>query len=143
MKSNGLGPVRTAVGPGKLFRDYRFRTGLSQQKVAERTGITPGHFSRIESGERLPSREMIFALGGALALDPYQTDRLLLAYGYAPVTPLLDDFCQALLHCEDMEAVQDALAMVTQATSRLLDCEVIRLTLDGTALRRSVTIGEG
>lgn len=53
-----------------LLRQFRYRTGLKQEAMAEEIGVSQGYYSRLESGQLLPSaavHERIIALFG----NPY------------------------------------------------------------------------
>jgi len=42
---------------GGLCRGYRFALGVKQKEVAERAGVDPSYYSRIERGKQEPGRE--------------------------------------------------------------------------------------
>ena len=69
---------------GRLLRAYRRREGLSQTALATRAQLGNSHVSRLESGDRQPSRDTVLALAQALRLNDQQYDRLLVAAGLAP-----------------------------------------------------------
>ena len=59
-----------------LLRRYRVAAGLSQEALAERAGLSPQAVGAIERGERrVPRRETVAALAGALALNAEQVWR--------------------------------------------------------------------
>ncbi|MCL6557997.1 MAG: helix-turn-helix domain-containing protein [Firmicutes bacterium] len=55
-----------ALKLGRAVATLRERIGLSQKELAQRAGITPSHLSRIESGDRMPGKEIIARLAEAL-----------------------------------------------------------------------------
>lgn len=60
---------------------------MSQSELARRTGVDHTFISRLESGNRLPTRKIVVRLARELAGDDSEmTMRLLAAAGYAPVT---------------------------------------------------------
>lgn len=63
---------------GLRIKRYRMDKGLSQEKLAEALIITPGHLSRVETGKRYPSLEMIISIANALGVsaDDLLTDSL-------------------------------------------------------------------
>jgi predicted ATPase/DNA-binding XRE family transcriptional regulator len=65
---------------GRLLRELRERAGLSQEELAERSGLSPRGVSGLERGERRrPYPHTIRALADALGLDGAQRDRLMAA----------------------------------------------------------------
>jgi transcriptional regulator with XRE-family HTH domain len=69
-----------------LLRRYRERAGFSQARLAQLSGLDHSYLSRLESGRRMPTREVVLRLAEALALGSEETDRLLVAAGFAPVS---------------------------------------------------------
>jgi len=52
---------------GPTLRRLRFERGLSQEALAERVGMAShAHLSRLESGHKQPTVEMLFRLADAL-----------------------------------------------------------------------------
>ena len=48
----------------KIFIDYRKRTGLTQEEIANAFGISQGTVSLIENGERTPNSTIILKILG-------------------------------------------------------------------------------
>jgi transcriptional regulator with XRE-family HTH domain len=61
------GDVRRALG--KNLRQAREREGLTQEAVAERSGVHPTEVSRIESGKRDPRIATVEALAEAVGVS--------------------------------------------------------------------------
>lgn len=61
------GDVRRALG--KNLRRARERAGLTQEAVAERSGVHPTEVSRIESGKRDPRISTVEALAEAVGVS--------------------------------------------------------------------------
>jgi transcriptional regulator with XRE-family HTH domain len=60
---------------------------MSQSELARRAGVDHTFISRLESGNRLPTRKIVVRLARELAGDDSEmTVRFLAAAGYAPVT---------------------------------------------------------
>lgn len=59
----GLDPETLARGIGERLRAFREEHGLSQNDVAERTGITREQICRYEQGTTIPSTPVIGVLG--------------------------------------------------------------------------------
>lgn len=57
--SRTFGPVL------KLFRTER---KLTQEELAEKVGVVTSYISMLESGQKFPNLEMLFALAGALSI---------------------------------------------------------------------------
>lgn len=72
---------------GKLVRDRRVSMGLSIQAVADKTGISGSHLSRIEGGERRPSGQVLQKLAKPLS---FEESELMLAAGYFTERPKAD-----------------------------------------------------
>ncbi|MFB7469430.1 tetratricopeptide repeat protein [Kitasatospora sp. NPDC056184] len=64
---------------GTLLRQYRYATGWTQEKLAERSGISAHAISVLESGRRRPRLSSVARLAAALGLEPADRDRLLSA----------------------------------------------------------------
>jgi transcriptional regulator with XRE-family HTH domain len=78
---------------GRLLKTLRERSGVSQSKLAERADFDHSYVSRLESGARMPTREAVDRLGGAMGLDQGALDALLASAGFLPrdVTSLLSN----------------------------------------------------
>jgi transcriptional regulator with XRE-family HTH domain len=61
------GDVQRALG--KNLRQARERAGLTQEVVAERSGVHPTEVSRIESGKRDPRVATVEALADAVGVS--------------------------------------------------------------------------
>src|SRR5512143_1945113 len=69
------------VGP--ILRHGRQTRGLSQQGLAERSGMSTRHLSFLETGRCGPSRSAVLQLCKALDVPDAEVERLLLVAGYA------------------------------------------------------------
>jgi transcriptional regulator with XRE-family HTH domain len=77
--------MHTALAsPGPLIREWRTRRRMSQLDLALEAEISQRHLSFVESGRAKPSREMVLLIAERLGLPLRETNRLLLAAGYAP-----------------------------------------------------------
>ncbi|MDQ6436915.1 helix-turn-helix transcriptional regulator [Mesorhizobium sp. LHD-90] len=96
------------ASPGPIIREWRARRRMSQLDLAMEAEISQRHLSFVESGRAKPSREMVLHLAERLELPLRETNRLLLAAGYAPgfVERKLDDPSMA----PALEAVERVLA---------------------------------
>jgi transcriptional regulator with XRE-family HTH domain len=70
--------------PGPIIREWRARRRMSQLDLATEAEISQRHLSFVESGRAKPSREMVLLIAERLGLPLRETNRLLLAAGYAP-----------------------------------------------------------
>ena len=70
--------MRKAHPHGLLFANVRHAQGLSLRAMARHLNITYSHLFRVESGERLPSTNMYFALMMYLEKP---IDQIRLSYG--------------------------------------------------------------
>jgi transcriptional regulator with XRE-family HTH domain len=55
---------------GKNLREARERLGLTQEQVAERSGVQAGEVSRIERGKRDPKVSTMEKLAAAVEMPP-------------------------------------------------------------------------
>ena len=69
---------------GAELKRYRERYPISQSKLALKCDFDHSYISRLESGERMPSREAILKLSAALELSEVDSDRLLASGGFMP-----------------------------------------------------------
>ena len=78
---------------GVQLKALREARRVSQSKLAERADFDHSYVSRLESGARMPTREAVERLAGALALSSVEEDGLLASAGFLPgdVTSLLAD----------------------------------------------------
>lgn len=80
-------PEREPAGFGRSLRALRLQRGLSQTQLARDAGFDHSYVSRLESGDRAPSREAVMRLAHELGLTPDQRDELLFAGGFVPTDP--------------------------------------------------------
>lgn len=78
---------------GVLLKRVREAQRVSQSKLAERAEFDHSYVSRLESGARMPTREAVERLAGAMELPSNQQDALLAAAGFLPrdIASLLSD----------------------------------------------------
>jgi transcriptional regulator with XRE-family HTH domain len=82
---------------GKLLRRYRLAARLSQERLAERAGISVRGLSDLERGRsRAPRLETLALLGEALGLEGTAHQALGTAAGYPPVDETRDTAVVAL-----------------------------------------------
>lgn len=55
---------------GQLLFDLRKKKGLSQEKLAEKSGISRSYIVRLEQKDRLPTLETIFRIAKGLDIKP-------------------------------------------------------------------------
>lgn len=67
---------------GMRIRNFRNRKRLSQEKLAELTGVSQEHIAKIESGVNIPSLELFVAIANALEIssDDLLSDNLKTLY---------------------------------------------------------------
>ena len=70
---------------GKLLRQWRETRNRSQMEVSMDAGVSQRHFSFIEIGRSVPSRETLIGIANALDIPFRDRNTLLLAAGYAPM----------------------------------------------------------
>ena len=57
---------------GQNISFYRRRRDMSQEVLAEIVDVHNVHMSRIETGTSAPSLNTVFAIAGALGVEPYK-----------------------------------------------------------------------
>ena len=68
----------TGQGFAGLLRKYRLRAGLSQEALAEQSGLSPRGVSNLERGiSRAPYPSTVGRLADALGLDPAERAALI------------------------------------------------------------------
>jgi len=56
-------------GPARVLRGFRYRAGLTQKQLAEKTGVRQHHLSEMENAKRPISKDMAQKLAKALGAD--------------------------------------------------------------------------
>jgi transcriptional regulator with XRE-family HTH domain len=79
-----MATVDIAPQVGPLLREWRVRRRLSQLELALEAGVSARHVSFIETGRANPSADMVLKLAGKLDVPLRESNRLLLAAGFAP-----------------------------------------------------------
>src|SRR5687767_6216650 len=74
---------------GSALRAHRDQIGMSQSRLGDRAGFDHSYVSRLESGERTPSRDAVWLLAEALGLSMAETDQLLALAGFVPDDPAI------------------------------------------------------
>jgi transcriptional regulator with XRE-family HTH domain len=92
-----------------LLRHWRTHRRMSQLELSNRTGVSTRHLSFVETGRAQPSRELLLHLGRALDIPMRDTNRLLLAAGFAPV------FGDAPIDAPEQQHARDAIERVLNA----------------------------
>lgn len=85
----------------------RIEKGISQAAAAEGADFDKSYVSRLESGERKPTRDSIMYLSESLGLTADETDQLLMSAQFMPVQP------NSLLHEPKLAQIDDLLGMVS------------------------------
>lgn len=75
----------TANTFARCLMDMRGIARMSQWRLAELAEYNHSYISRLELGQRLPSRDAVLRLAEAMQLSADNRDRLLLAAGYMPL----------------------------------------------------------
>lgn len=98
----------------RMLKEFREDRGISQSRLAEASNFDHSYVSRLESGNRAPTREAVTKLSDALRLDANQRDTLLAAAGFMPQRveslfadePVLSDVFQLLSNDDIPEPVR-------------------------------------
>jgi len=94
---------------GDLLREWRQRRHLSQLDLALEAGVSARHLSFVETGRSKPTSDMILRLAEHLDIPLRETNKLLLAGGYAPAYP------EHALGEPELDSVKQALSRVLKA----------------------------
>ncbi|GBD22265.1 hypothetical protein HRbin28_02744 [bacterium HR28] len=68
------------------LREYREKRHLSRYRLARRAGLSPSAITRLEKGQRHPTRTTLAKLTLAMNLTPEETHQLYAAAGYLPLS---------------------------------------------------------
>lgn len=80
----GWGKLPPVTDLGRLLDALMARRDISQSQLARRADVSQGIVSRLRSGERTPSRDLVETLADALDASPIDRARLLVTAGYVP-----------------------------------------------------------
>lgn len=69
MKSDAEMKIAKRFMP-QIIRRYRDAAGLSQQQLADFTGVSKGFISALEGGRSIPNLDMLLRIAKALRLRP-------------------------------------------------------------------------
>lgn len=123
-------------GFGALLRELRERCGLSQAELARRAGVNHTTISRLERGQRHPSRLMVLRLARALATDESMTARLLASAGHTPVSLEIHAELAELSFLLSAPHTPDAVRRLARSTLSAL-VEGLRQAAESQSVRRS------
>lgn len=70
---------------GKFIREFRVENDLTLRDLAQKSGISFSHLSKIERGEHVPSKKTLDIISESTNLDK---DKLYVLSGYAPSSNL-------------------------------------------------------
>ncbi len=63
---------------GIVMRRLRIERGLSQEELAEKMGmVSHAHISRLESGKKQPTLDMVFRLADALGMRAWEIIKII------------------------------------------------------------------
>lgn len=103
-----------------LGRRYRERKRWSQERLTAEAAMDHSLVSRLESGQRQPTREAITKLCAGLTLDGGDADRLWLTAGFVPPDLDADELRAALALVRTASAAEVAAATMLIAEARRL-----------------------
>lgn len=103
-------------GIGHLIRQRRISLSLSGEQLAEASGISPSHVTRIERGERFPSGRVLNKLAKPLH---FEEDELMALAGYLKEKPTVcEDRLATSYHLDPL--VRNLLSQETVEMQRLV-----------------------
>jgi transcriptional regulator with XRE-family HTH domain len=86
-----------AVRLGARIKSLRKSRGLSQERLAEKSDITPKYLSRLEVGQQSPSIETLARLAEALGVELWE----LCDFGHEGTVKELQETLRKLIHESD------------------------------------------
>lgn len=128
-RHHGLG-TESAETFSATLRYYRELAGMSQSRLAAVAGYDHSYVSRLESSSRMPTRDAVLNLAGAMALEDSQRDGLLASAGFMPLRvenllaaePVVGEVLSFLQNCAVPSDVRDdlrnAVAMAVRQAQR-------------------------
>ena len=85
---------------GTRIKEQRQRRMLTQQQLAEKVSLTPGFISRIESGKKKPSLEVLLSICEALNIT---LNDLLVGNQIPQESDYNAEIAEILSHCDELE----------------------------------------
>ena len=109
---------------GQYIKHLRLRREMSQSEMARQSGVEHSYISRLESGEREPSRATVDAIADVLGID-HETARLV-AFGYSEDSPIINRLRAAL---SALQGAQEAIVLrqvtaLVETAEFMAACEV-------------------
>lgn len=135
--TTGNAPRRAAApGFGTTLQHLRKQEGLSQAELSRRARLDPSYLSRLEAGDRTPSRDAVRTIAHALRLTRNDRSDLYAAAGFLP-----DSLADVLRH---EPALASALTVLEREDVPETAKEIVRQQIAGTvamveAMTRSVS----
>ncbi|GBD21714.1 putative HTH-type transcriptional regulator [bacterium HR28] len=68
----------------RILREYREKHDVSQYRLAKAVGVDHSYISRLESGQRRPSYDIVLSIARALDLQGEEKKTLFAAAGFLP-----------------------------------------------------------
>src|SRR4030066_711898 len=93
---------------GRRIQELRKRSGLSQEKVAEKADINPHYLSRIECGKENPTLDMLIKLSNALEVEMWE----MFDFGHVAGRRDLKDSLQRFIKTTDEATLRLALKLI-------------------------------
>jgi len=93
---------------GRRIQELRKRSGLSQEKVAEKADINPHYLSRIECGKENPTLDMLIKLSTALEVEMWE----MFDFGHVAGRKELKDTIQTFVKTADEPTLRLALKIL-------------------------------
>ena len=85
---------------GMRIKEQRQRRTLTQQQLAEKVNLTPGFISRIETGNKKPSLEVLLSICAALNIT---LNDLLVGNQISQESDYNEEVTELLSHCDELE----------------------------------------
>ena len=98
---------------GSLLKSLREARGVSQNQLERSSGYDHSFISRLESGARNPTRTAVIEIAQALDCTREETDWLLNAAGFAPVS------LRSVLNAPILADLDDIFAALPEGNARL------------------------
>jgi len=94
---------------GRFLKFWRGVHNLSQEQLADLINSSPRHISRLENGSSRPSQSMVTDITSAFELGQRDSNHLLIAAGFVPITGELD------FHAPELKWLRKAMTLSLKA----------------------------
>ena len=114
--------MKTPTEFSERMKMVRLEKNITQSQIAEGSSFDKSFISRLESGERKPTRDGIMYIAESMGLTADETDELLMSAHFMPIQP------SSLLHEPKLVQINDLIGMLSDDNKEFARQELERLT---------------